>query len=328
MNTSIDRRQFLHLAGAGAIATALPLRALGQANAPLNFGYQNTSWGIVGMVAEDAKTFQQAGADVKFYHFDGGKSTRDAMIAGRVDVGVIGGTPFIIGVAKGGIVAISVAMYAGKTNAIVAAKGSGIKTVADLKGKRVGSQLGSATDYVFQNVILPKYGLAKSDITVVNIPHQNQVAAMVSKSIDAFAGVEPFPSVAEIEGFGTVLVDYANFDMQPVFLAVNKPVLDDKRDAVVALMRGWLAAVRIVNNQPDRAIRIVSARFKAQGYDIKDIVFKKMLEKIDVRPDYVPNMKEYLTQQSRILLSEKQIKTLPDWSKALDTSVLAQASKA
>ena len=323
----IERRDFLKTAGAAAIAGAWPLRAFAQAGEPLNLGFQNTSWGTVAMVADAEKTFEKAGANVRFHRFGSGKETRDAMISGRIDVGVLGGTPFIVGAAKGDMGAIGIAMYAGKTNAIVAAKDSGIKTVKDLKGKRVASQLGSATNYVFLNKILPKFGLTKDDVHIVNVTFQNQVAAIVGKSADAFAGVEPFPSVAEVEGLGTPIIDYSQFDMQPVFLAVNEPVLAKRRDELVAFMRGWVAAANIVNNEPDRAVKIVWDTFKAQGYDTKEAVFKLMLTKIDVKPQYVPGLEQYLQEQSDVLVKQKQIAAVPDWKKILDTSVLAQATK-
>ncbi len=113
------------------------------------------------------------------------------MVAGRVDIGVLGATPFVVGAAKGEVVAIGMAMYAGKTLSVVAGVNSGITDVSQLKGKKVGSQVGSATDSVFQNKILPAYGLSPSDVIIVNIPHLNAIAA--SGSIDAFAGVEPIP---------------------------------------------------------------------------------------------------------------------------------------
>ena len=324
----IERRDFLKTAGAAALAGAWPLRASAQSGAPLNFGFQNTSWGTVAMVADAEKTFDKAGANVKFFRFGSGKETRDAMISGRIDVGVLGGTPFVVGAAKGDMGAIGVAMYAGKTNAIVAAKDSGIRTIADLKGKRVASQLGSATNYVFENKILPKSGLTKSDVQIVNVTFQNQVAAIVGKSADAFAGVEPFPSVADVEGLGKVIIDYSQFDMQPVFLAVNAPILEKRKNELVAFMRGWLAAVHIVNQEPDRAVTIVWNQFKAQGYDTKEAVFKLMLTKLDVKPEYVPELRHYLDEQSDVLIKLKQIHEAPDWKKALDTSVLAQAMKA
>jgi aliphatic sulfonates family ABC transporter substrate-binding protein len=323
----IERRTFLKTAGAAVIASAWPLRASAQSGEPFNLGFQNTSWGTVAMVAEAEKTFEKAGANVKFHRFGSGKETRDAMISGRIDVGVLGGTPFIVGAAKGDMGAIGIAMYAGKTNAIVAAKESGIRTIKDLKGKRVASQLGSATNYVFLNKILPQFGLSKDDVHIVNVTFQNQVAAIVGKAADAFAGVEPFPSVAEVEGLGHAIIDYSRFDMQPVFLAVNEPVLDKRKKELIAFMRGWLAAVDIVNKQPDRAVKIVWSQFKAQGYDTQEAVFKLMLTKLEVRPEYVPDLKQYLDEQADVLVKEKQIRAAPDWSKILDTSVLAQASK-
>lgn len=326
MTQSMNRRMFLSATGGLVLAGALPRSARAD-NAPLNFGFQNTSWGSVAMVAEAEGTFAKAGVKVKPFRFDGGKSTRDAMIAGRVDIGVLGAAPFVVGAAKGDIVAIAVAMYAGRTNAVVAAKDSGIKSVADLKGKRVASQLGSSTDYVFQNKILPKYGLAKGDVQIVNIPHQNEIAAMIGKSVDAFAGVEPFPSVAEIEDLGTILVDYGQFDIQPVFLAINRPVLERRRNDVVAFLRGWLAAVHIMNSEPQRAVKIVWNEFKAQGYEVKEAAFTRMLAKLDVKPDITPGLRDYLTEQANVLLAQKQIPAVPDWNKALDPSALAEAVK-
>jgi aliphatic sulfonates family ABC transporter substrate-binding protein len=323
----IERRDFLKTAGAAALASAWPLRTFAQSDEPLNLGFQNTSWGTVAMVADAQKSFEKAGANVKFHRFGSGKETRDAMISGRIDIGVLGGTPFIVGAAKGDMGAIGVAMYAGKTNAIVAAKDSGIKSIPDLKGKRVASQLGSATNYVFLNKILPKFGMTKDDVHIVNVTFQNQVAAIVGKSADAFAGVEPFPSVAEVEGLGKVVIDYSQFDMQPVFLAVNAPVLEKRKKELVAFMRGWLAAVHIVNQEPERAVEIVWNQFKAQGYDTREAVFKLMLTKLDVKPQYVPNLRQYLDAQAAVLVKEKQISSAPDWSKLLDTSVLAQATK-
>lgn len=326
MKQSMNRRTFLSATGGLVLAGALP-RSAHADNAPVNFGFQNTSWGSVAMVAEAEGTFAKAGVKVKPFRFDGGKSTRDAMIAGRVDIGVLGAAPFVVGAAKGDIVAIAVAMYAGRTNAVVAAKDSGIKSVADLKRKRVASQLGSSTDYVFQNKILPKYGLAKGDVQIVNIPHQNEIAAMIGKSVDAFAGVEPFPSVAEIEGLGTILVDYGQFDIQPVFLAINRPVLERRRNDVIAFLRGWLAAVHIVNSEPQRAVKIVWNEFKAQGYEVKEAAFVRMLAKLDVKPELTPGLRDYLTEQANVLLAQKQIPAVPDWNKALDPSALAEAVK-
>lgn len=263
----LSRRTALQLIGGSALFSIVPasaVRAQG-AKAPLNLGIQTSVWGAVGMVAETEKTFEKSGANVTVLKFDSGKTTRDAMIAGRVDIGSLGTAPFIVGVAKGEIASLATVAYAGRTNSVVVAKRLGAVSVADLRGKKVGSQIGSSTHHIFTNRIAPKFGLNEGDYQIVNIKFENHNSALAGKSIDAYAGVEPYPSVAEVEGFGVGILDYAEFDLVPVWLAVNKPVMEKKYDAVVAFMRGWLGTVKIFKNDPDRAARAVWGYYKSRA---------------------------------------------------------------
>lgn len=326
-NIALPRRDFLALAGAALTTTAFPgaLRAQGAA-APLNFGFPNASWGTIGMIGEAHDLFKKAGANVKVFAFDSGKTTRDAMISKRIDIGVIGSTPFVIGAAKGEMEAIAIALYGAKTLSVVGSVKAGIKSVKDLKGRNIGSQLGSFTDFMLKNKILPKYGLSADDVHIINVRFQNQVSALAAGSIDAFAGAEPFVSVAEVEKLGRVLVDYSEFDLGPVILAANKSVVDEKRDAVVAFLRGWLASVKTFNDDPQGSAAIVLKHFKDQGFSVNQEVVKRMLSKFDVRPTLTPAVETYLATQSKLLLKRKKIATLPDWSKLLNHELLAAAS--
>lgn len=327
MNKEIQRRQLLAAMGALAAGGTLLAPAVRAQATPLKVGYQNTSWGAIAMIAAAEKTFEKAGANVQLMQFADGKSTRDAMVSGRVDIGVLGATPFIVGAAKSDMVAVATCMYAGRTNAVVVAKDSGIKTIADLKGKRVASQLGSATDNVFHNKILAKQGLGKGDVQAVNVSFQNQVAAMVSKSVDAFAGVEPFPSMAEVEGIGNVLVDYSEFDIQPVFLAVNRPVVEKRQQELVKFLRGWLAAAKILEQDQKRAAQIVFNHFKSQGVEIKEAVVARMLSRVDADARYRPNLQAYMDESAAELVKQKQIDAAPDWKRVLDTRIAAEAAR-
>jgi len=321
----LPRRDFLTLTGGALAAAALPGMRAHAEMAPINFGYQTTSWGSLGMIAESQGLFKKAGADVKIFHFSSGKDARNAMISGRVDAGVIGATPFIIGAAKGDMEAIALALYGAKTLAVVAGVKSGIKTLADLKGKKVGSQLGSATDFVFQNKIMPKAGLKKEDVQIVNVRFQNHVAALTAGSIDAFAGVEPFPSVAEVNGLGKVLTDYSSYDLQPIILAANTKTIKENHDNLVAFTRGWLASVKLYQDHRDEATQIVLKFFKDKGFDVNEKIIKLMLSKIDVNPDFGPQLKSYLENQSKVLLSQKKIAAVPDWGKLLNGNILTAA---
>jgi ABC-type nitrate/sulfonate/bicarbonate transport system substrate-binding protein len=221
--------------------------------------------------------------------------------------------------------AIAIALYGAKTLAVVGSVKAGIKSMKDLKGHRIGSQLGSATDFVLKNKILPKYGLKPDDVHIINARFKDQPSALAAGSIDAFAGAEPFVSVAEVEKLGQVLVDYSDFDLGPVILAANKSAVADKRDAVVAFLRGWLASVKTFHDHPDQAAKIVFKHFKDQGFSVNEAVVKLMLSKFDVRPTLTPAVQTYLTEHSNVLLKQKKIAKLPDWNKLLNRDLLAAA---
>ena len=325
---SNSRRNFIGASAALSVAPYIVTSAKAQTAEPLRFGFQNTSWGSIGMVAEAEDMFKKAGVAVTINRFDSGKAVRDAMIANRVDIGVLGTTPLIVGVAKGEVAPVAMAMYAGRTNALVVGKNSGIRSVADLKGKKIGTQIGSATDTVFVTKILAKYRLKKEDVTLVNSKFENHVAALAGKSVDAFAGVEPFPSVAVTEGIGTSLLDYYDFDMVPVWLGINKPVLEKRRDAVLGFLRGWVATIDIFKKTPDRAATIVQENFTKMGFTVSKPAIATMLGKLEANPNYVPGLEAYLKEESQLLVTGKQIPAMPNWAQLLANPLVQQIKRA
>jgi ABC-type nitrate/sulfonate/bicarbonate transport system substrate-binding protein len=262
--TVIGRRDVLGLVGAAAGMSLLPRRGL--AAAPLVLGYDGVAaWGALGMVARAKGMFKAAGIEVDFRTFEAGKMTRDAMVTGHVDIGILGSTPFIIGVAKGNMEAIAMAMYARKPISIFAGKKSGINSVKDLKGRKVASQLGTSTHWAFLNKMLPKFGLSAADIHIINTLGRNMVAALVSGSVDAFVGGEPYVSGAEVDGLGKVIADYSSFDLDPVVLAANIPVVEQRPKDVVTFLRGWLATTKLFATQHAEVAKISSRRWTSRA---------------------------------------------------------------
>ena len=92
---------------------------------------------------------------------------------------------------------------------------SGITKVADLKGKKIASQVGSTLDNVFKKRIAPEAGLQASDYSIVNVQFSDQVAALAAGSVDAFLGLEPFCAIAEYRKLAVQLTDYYKYDTIP-----------------------------------------------------------------------------------------------------------------
>lgn len=323
VNYSEKRRRVIGAGAALGIAPFVitPSKAQGS---PIRFGFQNTSWGSIGMVAEAEDIFRRNGVNVSVNRFDSGKAVRDAMIANRIDIGVLGTTPLIVGVAKGDVAPVAMAMYAGRTNSIIVAKNSGIKSIKDLKGKKIGSQVGSATNNVFVTKVLPKYGLTEKDVQIINTKFGNHVAALAGGSVDAFAGVEPFPSVAVTEGLGISIIDYQDFDIVPVWLGINTPILESRKKDVLGFLKAWVATIDILNKSPEKAAKIVQENFTKMGFTISEKAISVMLSKIEPNPNYVDGLAGYLKEESELLVSKKQIPEVPDWNKLLANPLVKQ----
>jgi ABC-type nitrate/sulfonate/bicarbonate transport system substrate-binding protein len=125
--------------------------------------------------------------------------------------------------------------------------------------------LGSQTDEVFQRKIAPAFELKKGDFQVINVKFRNHVSALASGSVDAFAGVEPYPAVAEVEGIGSVLTDYSKYDIVPVMLATNEEILTKREADLAKFIKCWKLAVQLCRDEPDRAAHIVGDFFRGRG---------------------------------------------------------------
>ena len=90
-------------------------------------------------------------------------------------------------------------------------------------------------------------------------------------------------------------------------------------------MRGWLAAVKVYQDKRDLTTSIVLKHFKDQGFSVDDKVIKLMLSKIDVNPEFGPQLKSYLTEEAQTLLNQKKIDAIPDWNTRLNSSILSAA---
>ncbi|MDH6108724.1 sulfonate transport system substrate-binding protein [Kitasatospora sp. MAP12-15] len=127
------------------------------------------------------------GADYKvvFDQFNSGPLVNQAFAAGAIDLGVMGDTPAIYAAAAGlpvDVVAASHTVGAGYT--LVARAGSGIHSLADLKGRKVAYSKGTANQgFLIQALATAK--LKQSDITAVDVPLQNVGQVLESGTVDA-----------------------------------------------------------------------------------------------------------------------------------------------
>jgi len=189
------RRALAGLLAAPAIATTT--RAADAVPSEFRVGYQKS--GVL-VVARQQGTIEArlkalGVANVKWVEFQYGPPLLEALGLGSVDFGAVGDTPPIFAQAAGAKVVYAAATPASQS-AILVPQDSQIRTLADLKGKRLAFARGSSShNFVVQ--ALAKAGLAPTDVQQTFLNPADAVAAFSRGSVDAWAVWDPYFAIAE-----------------------------------------------------------------------------------------------------------------------------------
>jgi NitT/TauT family transport system substrate-binding protein len=322
----MTRRQYLAASGAAALAVGLARPAF--ALDPVRQGYQTNIWGMPTYYLMRSGLLEKHGIKVEEFAVPSGNLTMQQMVARQVDVGTYAGQSLILGNAKGGLVAIALIEYVGKTGRVVARKDLGITKLEQLKGMKIANQVGSSIASVFTDTIAPQHGLAKGDYQEIRMDVNNMVAALAAKTVDAMVNVEPYNVIAEADGIGVDLIDFSSVDRMPVFMAATPDFVDKSPDTVVAYLKAWLDAAKDFRENPGKVADVIYAFYTDKGYRMSKETFQKAMSRVEVDPGFPTDLKPYMQEQAEILLKEKKIPAIPDWGKALRPEFIEKARAA
>jgi NitT/TauT family transport system substrate-binding protein len=325
MTDHFTRRQYLAATGAGVLAAGLGARsafALGT----VRQGYQTNIWGMPTYYLLKSGALEKHGVKFEEFAVPSGNLTMQQMVARQVDMGTYAGPSFTIGHDKGGLVAIAMIEYVGKTAQVVTRKDLKLTKVSELKGLKVANQTGSSIGNVFVDIIAPNAGLKKGDYQEVRMNVDNMVAALVAKTVDAMVNVEPYNALAVADGIGDSIVDFSGVDRMPVFMAATPDFVDKNADTVVAYLKGWRDVARDFKESPDKVADSIYSFYTSKGYSLSRDTFAAALARVEVSPGFPADLQVQLQKDAEVLLREKKISAIPDWKKALRPDFWAKAS--
>ncbi|GAA0828827.1 ABC transporter substrate-binding protein [Cupriavidus pauculus] len=220
-----SRRQFLHAASAGAMLAAVPaLRA--QTRPLLKAGDQK---GGLRALLEAADALKDLSYDIQWTEFPAAAPLAEALNAGAVDSGPIGDAPAIFALAAGTRIKLIGANRSDPYGtAVLVRPDSPLKTAADLKGKRIGTNRGSIGHFVALKA-LSSAGLRPEDVDIRFLPPADAKLALTNGSVDAWATWEPYTAMAETSGHARVLVSGRGLWSGLSYLAATDAALAAKR---------------------------------------------------------------------------------------------------
>ena len=149
------------------------------------------------------KEFEKDGITIRWVQSAGSNKALEFLNAGSLDFGSTAGAAALLGKINGNPIK-SVYVYSQpEWTALVTRPETGIKSIADLKGKRIAATRGT-DPHIFLVRALQQAGLTEKDVTLVLLQHADGRTALARKDVDAWAGLDPLMAAAEIEDKATI----------------------------------------------------------------------------------------------------------------------------
>ncbi len=172
----------------------------------IHLRYGITGWKVHEELLKAAGLDDFNGYEVEYFVFQGGNLCLEALASDQIDfTGTSEIPPIAASMAQGGgnFKIILINSSSPQNQEVVTLKTSGIQSIADLKGKRVG-YIKNTTAHYFLNEMLKKEGLSWSDINPVEISTADGVTALIGGEIDAFASYGNSINAAKANGAVTI----------------------------------------------------------------------------------------------------------------------------
>jgi NitT/TauT family transport system substrate-binding protein len=258
--------------------------------------------------------FAPAGYTIEVIPFESPTDGKNAVLTGTVDFGTFGIAAAMLGAAAGEPLVV----YAPQCNrgmAVVAGPASDIKSIKDLKGRKVAIWPGSTQEVVILERLKAE-GMSIKDIQPVRLPFSDMAPALARGDVDAYVGAEPGPGISLANGTGRI-VEYpysTPIGTLNMVWGTRQEMIDKNPELVMVMMEIHRKATEYAMANRDAMVEMAVQKL---GQSRKSIELAapnvELTWKVDA--DFVTRAKAY----GQLMLEKKQIRELPDFDKFITT---------
>lgn len=259
--------------------------------------------------------FAKAGVKVEWIPFLSGPVMIEAAAGDRVDLLGVGNMPVLVARAGGiDIKVIAKAAFNPATNAVLVKPDSAIRTVADLKGKKIAAQIGSSVHYFLYQLLTP-LGLSIQDVKLVNLAGPDQGPALESGAVDAIVLWMPYRTQLEKAGKVRVLADSAHVPGSLSFYALRNGFGTGDPALVEAFLRATRATNEYMRKHSAESLEVLAkdSQFpkEALAESLKGFDWSMGITDKDIRE--MKDIKDFL-KANQVLRNDFDIRDLFDTS--------------
>lgn len=258
-------KRFLRLGVLIPALAALAMAAQVSAAEKFKVGYLRVMDDAQAILAYEAGLYEKHGLDVELIEFSSGTDLIKAIVGGQLDTGVLGFTNAASWASRGADLKVVGGAQHG-FHSIVVRDDTGIKSVADLKGRTLASQKeGSTADTVLKGVVLKDAGLEPTDLSIMGVSPQVAVQSLVGKRVDAAFLFEPQSSIAQLIAPVTQIYEIGEVWPFPCMVVITSgDVLKERKDDVWKSLDAQHDAIVMLEEQPAEAAKFIASYFIAE----------------------------------------------------------------
>lgn len=245
-----------------ALASALFALPLATSDAaPLKIGYSDWPGWLPWEVALKKGWFEEAGVEVDFQFMDYVKSM-EVYAAGALDAtSMTNGDALVTGATGKPAIAIICNDYSNGNDMLIARPG--IDTVKDLKGKKVGVEVGFVSHLLLLTA-LESVGMTESDVEVINVPNGETPQVLASGAVDAICAWQPSSGQALklVDGSKTIFTSADAPGIIYDLLYVSPESLESRREDWAKVVEVWYRVVDFIKDEDnlDEALEIMASK--------------------------------------------------------------------
>lgn len=257
------------------------------------------------------KRLEALGVSVEWTEFQAGPPMLEALNVGSIDIARTGDAPPVIAqAANAPLLYIGGSAPKDRSSALLVQQDSPIRSIADLRGKKVGYAKGSSANYLVVKV-LQEGGLKLSDVESVYLSPADARSAFEQGSIDAWVIWDPFYAAAQKQANARVIRDSKGLAANRDFYLANNTYVEKNRDVIDAIAQATQDTATWADANPQEVVKILSPILGIEP-SILDTVTKRR------NYGFEPITDEMVNEQQEIADTFYDLKLIPKSVKVAD----------
>jgi sulfonate transport system substrate-binding protein len=238
----------------GALASATQVQAADPAEVHLDYAYYSPT----SLVLKHFGWLEQAlpQTKVSWVLSQGSNRSLEYLNSSSIDFASTAGLAAVLSRANGSPIKTVYIASRPEWTALAVAKDSPIKTVADLKGKKIAATKGT-DPYLFTLRALQQAGLTKDDVELVHLQHPDGRVALEKGDVDAWAGLDPHLAASQVQAGSRLLYRNVDFNSYGV-LSVTEAYAKAQPHTIDTVLKAYEKARAWARQNPDELAKLLA----------------------------------------------------------------------